>query len=96
MGVYADDTPSTTDDPRVENIIELVKRTRGMATGVVSGAEIEDATPAAMFAHTRRRAEKQYIADQLLDDPMHQPEVILGGGSAYFIPKSTAGSQAHR
>lgn len=93
MGVYADDTKDTFDDPRVENIIELVKRTRGMATGLVTTSEIEDATPAAMFAHTRRRAEKQYIADQLLDDPAHRPEVIMGGGSAYFIPKSTAGSK---
>lgn len=93
MGTYEDNTASPFDDPRVENIIELVKRTRNMATGLVTTAEIEDATPAAMFSHTRRRSEKQYIADQLLDDPMHQPDVILGGGSAYFIPKSTAGSK---
>lgn len=93
MGTYEDNTKDVFDDPRVENIIELAKRSRGMATGLVTTAEIEDATPAAMFAHTRRRAEKQYIADQLLDDPLHQPDVIFGGGSAYFIPKSTAGSK---
>ena len=93
MGVYADNTADPNDDPRVENMIEVLKRTRGMATGLVVSSEIEDATPAATFAHTRRRAQKQYIADQLLDDPNHQPEVILGGGSAYFIPKSTAGSK---
>ena len=94
MGSYEDNTPANSfDDPRVENIMEIVKRTRGMATGLVVTSEIEDATPAAQFAHTRRRAEKQYIADQLLDDPLHQPDVIFGGGSAYFIPKSTAGSK---
>lgn len=93
MGTYEDNTKDVFDDPRVETIIELAKRSRNMATGLVTTSEIEDATPAAMFAHTRRRAEKQYIADQLLDDPLHQPDVIFGGGSAYFIPKSTAGSK---
>jgi alkaline phosphatase len=93
MGVYGDDTRDPFDDPRVENIVELVKRTRNMATGLVVTAEIEDATPAAMFSHTRLRGEKQYIADQLLDDPARRIDVILGGGSAYFIPKSTAGSK---
>lgn len=96
MGVYADNTPDPNDDPKVENIAELAKRTRGMATGIVTTSEIEDATPAAMVVHTRRRAEKQFIADQLFDDPIggvHQPEVIMGGGSVYFIPSSTPGSK---
>ena len=45
------------DDPRVETISSLVKRRLGMAVGVVTNTEIEDATPAAMIAHTRRRAD---------------------------------------
>ncbi len=93
MGTYEDNTPDPLDDPRVENMIEILKRSRNMATGLVTTSEVEDATPAAFVAHTRRRAEKQYIADQFLDDPLHQPDVLMGGGSAYFIPKSTAGSK---
>jgi len=35
---------------KVETIAEFVKRTRGMAVGVVTTTEIEDATPAGMVA----------------------------------------------
>jgi alkaline phosphatase len=90
MGVYADNTSSTEDDPRVENIVDILQRSRNMAIGLVSTAEIEDATPAAMIAYTRRRANYQSIIDQMLQ---RQPEVLMGGGSAYFIPKSVAGSR---
>lgn len=91
MNIYEDNTPSDpNDDPRVEAIGDLVKRTRGMAVGIVSTAEVEDATPAAMVSYTRRRSEYQTIIDQMLT---LKPEVIMGGGSAYFIPKSTAGSR---
>lgn len=92
MGVYADSTADPFDDPKVENIIELAKRTRGMATGIVSTANITDATPAAMLAHTRRRSEQNFIAAQMLD-PLRQPDVILGGGSRHFLPKSVPGSR---
>lgn len=92
MGVYGDDTANSSDDPRVENIVELVKRTRNMAVGIVSTSEIEDATPAAMWGHTRRRADKQLLADQAFD-LARRPDVILGGGAAYFLPKATPGSR---
>ncbi|EGO62526.1 alkaline phosphatase [Acetonema longum] len=92
MGVYADSTKDPFDDPKVENIIEIVKRTRGMATGLVSTANITDATPAAMVAHTRRRAEQNFIAENMLSAE-HRPDVILGGGSRHFLPKSVPGSK---
>lgn len=92
MGVYADSTKDPMDDPKVENIIELAKRTRGMATGIVSTAYITDATPSAMLAHTRRRAESNFIAETMLA-PEHRPDVILGGGSEHFLPKSVPGSK---
>src|SRR5499425_2895259 len=57
LGVYADRTPDTLDDPRVETITSLAKRRLGMAVGVVTNTEVEDATPAAMVAHTRRRSD---------------------------------------
>lgn len=87
MGVYTDSTPDPLDDPKVETIIEILKRTRNMATGVVTTADVTDATPAAMFAHTRRRAEMNFIADSMLN-PAQRPDVIMGGGSKHFYPQS--------
>ena len=90
MGVYVSRASDNLSHPKVETITELVKRNTNMSVGIVSDAELQDATPGAMVAHTRRRADKQYIADQLLAS---HAEVILGGGSAYFYPQSTKGSK---
>ncbi len=90
MGVYADRTIDPFDDPRVENITSLVKRRLGMAVGIVTNTEIEDATPAAMVAHVRRRSEYDRIVEHMF---AAKPDVILGGGSANFLPKSAAGSK---
>jgi alkaline phosphatase len=90
MGVYADRTSDPFDDPRVENITSLVQRRHAMAVGLVTNTEIEDATPAAMVAHTRRRAEYDRIVDHLFNA---KPDVILGGGLANFLPRSAQGSK---
>ena len=45
LGVYADRTPSTLDDPRVETLTSLVKRTTRMAVG-----ESVSASPGGAFA----------------------------------------------
>lgn len=85
IGVYADRTEDPFDDPKQENIAELLRRTTNKSIGIVSDAELEDATPAAVVAHTRRRSEKAAIVADFL---RVQPEVLLGGGSAYFLPQS--------
>ena len=90
MGVYVSRATDNLSHPKVETIAELIKRNTKMAVGIVSDAELQDATPAAVVAHTRRRADKQYIADQL---KASGAEVILGGGSAYFYPQSVKGSK---
>jgi alkaline phosphatase len=90
MGVYFSRASDNFSHPKVETITELLKRKTKMSVGIVSDAELQDATPGAMVAHTRRRADKQYIADQLLAS---KAEVILGGGSAYFYPQSSKGSK---
>jgi alkaline phosphatase len=92
MGVYAASDPDPAKHPHVETMAELLKRTRGMSVGVVTTAEVQDATPAAVFAHTRRRAEYQNIMDQALTSSQ-QPDVLLGGGSATLLPKSVSGSR---
>lgn len=90
MGVYPDRTADPFDDPRIENITSLVKRRLGLAVGIVTNTEVEDATPAAMIAHTRRRYTYDRIVEQFFTAG---PEVILGGGAANFLPKGTPGSK---
>jgi alkaline phosphatase len=90
MGVYADRTKDPFDDPKAETIASLVKRRLNMAVGIVTNTEIEDATPAAMVAHTRRRNEYDQIVEQFF---AAKPDVLLGGGSAYFLPKAASGKR---
>jgi alkaline phosphatase len=90
LGVYADRTPDTLDDPRVETLTSLLKRTGRIAVGVVTNTEVEDATPAAMVAHTRRRSDYDPIVGMFHDSGV---DVLMGGGSAHFLPKSSPGSR---
>ncbi|WP_197279797.1 alkaline phosphatase [Rhodopseudomonas sp. AAP120] len=90
MGVYADRTPDPLDDPKVETLASLAKRRLGLSIGIVTNTEVEDATPAAVIAHTRRRAAYDDIVAQFF---AAQPEVLMGGGSAYFVPKSSNGKR---
>jgi alkaline phosphatase len=92
LGTYADTSPDTLDDPKQETFASLVKRTRGMSVGIVTTAEYQDATPAAVFAHTRRRADYPYIAAAPLDSGL-LPEVIMGGGARALLPQSVEGSR---
>lgn len=88
MGVYCARNRSGLGHPKVETIVEMVKRRNGgMAVGVVTNTEIEDATPAAMVAHVRRRSDYDEIVRMLYEA---KPDVIMGGGSAFFLPKSDA------
>jgi alkaline phosphatase len=90
MGVYCARNKSNLDHPKVETIAELVKRARGMAVGVVTNTEIEDATPAAMVTHNRLRADFNNIVK---DFYAVQPDVMMGGGTPNFLAKSTPGSK---
>src|SRR5262245_14178885 len=90
LGVYADRTPDTLDDPWVETLTSLVKRSRNMAVGVVTNTEVEDATPASMVAHTRRRSDYDPIVGMFHESGV---DVLMGGGRAHFLPKSAQGSK---
>lgn len=89
LGVYCSRAAGTLAHPAVETIAEVAKR-HGMATGAVTNSEVEDATPAAMSAHTRRRADYDDIVRMFLDSRI---DVLMGGGSPNFLPQSTAGSK---
>lgn len=88
MGVYEDSTSNPFDDPKVENIVEILKRKTNKSIGLVTTANITDATPAAFVAHTRRRAEQNAIAQSYLS----QVDVLLGGGAQHFLPKTSKDS----
>jgi alkaline phosphatase len=90
MGVYADRTANPFDDPKVETITSIAKRRLGLGIGIVTNTEVEDATPAAMVAHTRRRATYDEIVGQFF---AASPDVLMGGGSANFLPKGAPGSR---
>lgn len=90
LGVYAARNQGNFDHPKVETIAELLKRKTRMAVGVVTDAEVQDATPAGVVAHTRRRADKPEITEMFF---MSRVDVLMGGGSAYFLPQKAAGSK---
>jgi len=90
LGVYVARNKDNLAHPKVETLAELVKRKTNMAVGIVTDAEVQDATPAGMVAHTRRRSDKDVITEQLF---LSKADVILGGGSAYFLPRTTPGSK---
>lgn len=90
LGVYCARNKNTLDHPKVETIGELVKRKLGLAVGVVTNSEIEDATPAGVVAHTRKRSDFNDIVKMFYSV---EPDIIMGGGSPNFLPKSTPGSK---
>lgn len=83
IGVYCSRGKTDASHPRMEAIAALARRLRGKAVGIVTDTEIQDATPASMVAQTRRRSNYDRITEMLFDA---RPEVILGGGSAGFLP----------
>ncbi|SDH72970.1 alkaline phosphatase [Propionivibrio dicarboxylicus] len=89
LGVYCSRAANTLEHPKVDTLTALAKR-KGMAVGAVTNSEIEDATPAAMVAHTRRRSDYNDIVKMFYDSKI---DVMMGGGSPNFLPKSTPGSK---
>ncbi|QLK86857.1 alkaline phosphatase [Staphylococcus sp. 17KM0847] len=70
----------------VETVLERAKKL-GKSTGLVTTAEVTDATPAAYAAHVDSRDKKDEIATQFYEDRIdskHKVDVILGGGAKYF------------
>jgi alkaline phosphatase len=62
----------------------------GKSTGVAVTSAVTHATPAAFFAHIEDRRQQVDIAEQILNSGI---DVLIGGGWAYFIPESNAGSR---
>ncbi len=92
-GVFPDDTVEPFDNPRIEYLSEYLHRTQGKALGLVTTADVFDATPAGNAVHTSSRGAGTGIVDQFLDDrKLTGLSVLMGGGRKWFVPASTPGS----
>ncbi|MFO7632731.1 MAG: alkaline phosphatase, partial [Caldilinea sp.] len=92
LGTYPDTSTDTLDDPRQETLASILKRARSMSVGIVTTSGWTDATPAAVFGHTRRRSDRDFLAAQPLDEGL-LPEVIMGGDGRYMLPEDVAGGR---
>ncbi|MFX5776669.1 alkaline phosphatase, partial [Acinetobacter baumannii] len=54
-GVFPDDTTDAFDNPRIEYLSEYLHRLKGTSLGIVTTADVFDATPAANAVHTSAR-----------------------------------------
>ncbi|HMA93036.1 MAG TPA: alkaline phosphatase, partial [Polyangiaceae bacterium] len=99
-GVYPANVSSPFLYPRVEYLSEYLHRTQGKSLGLVSTADLEDATPAANAVHTGSRGAGTGIVDQYFDEADVRDSyrygtglrVLLGGGRRWFLPNSEFGS----
>jgi alkaline phosphatase len=86
----SDPLRAITDNPKIESLLEYLKRVYSYRTGDVSTAFIADATPAAQGSHVASREATFEIARQYLEDPVFggKPafDLILGGGKEDFDP----------
>lgn len=77
-------------DGKPERTAVEVAKAQGKRIGLVTTAEIYDASPAAFSVHTRNRGNHADIVDQYL---ALEPDVMLGGGSDQFLPEGTPGGK---
>jgi alkaline phosphatase len=93
-GVFPDDTLDAFDNPRIEYLSEYLHRTQGKALGIVTTADVFDATPAGNAVHTSDRRAGTGIVDQFFDDRERTGlTVLMGGGRKWFMPSTTTGSE---
>jgi alkaline phosphatase len=82
LGVCADGTVPAT-------AMEIAKQ-RGFKIGLVTNAEVYDASPAAFACHVPSRRDYAAIINRYLD---LEPDVLMGGGRSHFLPRSSPGSR---
>lgn len=92
-GVFPDDTLDSFDNPRIEYLSEYLHRTQGKSLGIVTTADVFDATPAGNAVHTSNRGAGTGIVDQFFDDRTATGlSVLMGGGRKWFLPSTVTGS----
>jgi alkaline phosphatase len=81
---------SITPDGKSPRTVMEAARAAGKRTGLVTTANVFDATPATFALHSASRRDTQALVDQLL---AFSPDVLLGGGAAYFRPEGAQGGK---
>jgi alkaline phosphatase len=71
-----------------------VARDRGRATGLITNAQLTDATTAAFFSHSTDSGDFDSIARELTD--ASTIDLIMGGGMLYFLPDTKGGERQDR
>ncbi len=77
------------DGNPVRTLLEEAKDLR-KATGLVTTAQVTDATPAAFGSHVPDRGTQTEIARQFIE--VSKPDVILGGGEDWWYPEGDEGA----
>ncbi|WP_433243782.1 alkaline phosphatase [Streptosporangium sp. CA-135522] len=77
-------------DGRPLPVLGQQAKAAGKSTGLVTTAQVTDASPAAFFSHTVNRSAQDEIARQYISET--KPDVILGGGEDWWLPADTAGA----
>ena len=92
-GVFPDNTKDAFDNPRIEYLSQFLHRKFGTSLGIVTTADVEDATPAGQMIHTQDRGAGTGICNQFfLERERSGLQVLMGGGRRWFLPKGTFGS----
>ncbi len=78
------------DGKTLENIVELAHES-GRATGLLTNTNLTDPTVAAFYAHVPHAEDRESLALALAGDGKF--DLILGGGSADFLPRSKGGER---
>jgi alkaline phosphatase len=70
-------------------------RNRGRVTGLITNAQLTDATAAAFFSHSADSADYETIAREICDSSTI--DLVMGGGINHFLPDTKGGErQDHR
>jgi alkaline phosphatase len=81
---------SIAPDGKFPPTLMQVAKLSGKRIGLISTAPIYDASPAAFSVHAQSRRDSESIVNQYLE---LAPDVLMGGGSDYFLPRSVPGGK---
>jgi alkaline phosphatase len=77
-----------TEGKPLANLIELA-REHGRTTGLITNANLTDATSAAFYSHTANQEDREEIARALVEGG--KIDIVFGGGGGDFLPNTKGG-----
>jgi len=81
---------SMTPDGKSPETITQFAKSQGKRIGLITTATVYDASPAAFSVHSKSRKDAENIVNQYVD---LQPDLLMGGGADYFLPKNISGGK---